>query len=259
LGSSFFFIFFLPHLSLGEERPRSKWGLGLAAGWINDYPGAAQGRMRFLPFPVYRGESVRLDRISGVTGDVYNDSRWDFTWNFIFQFPTDSELIPVRQGMPDLDTLLSLGPQLNYTIFRSLSQHFFFRFPLRLNSCTNFSDRMEFCGVVFNPGVRHMMLFEKWGELTLRAELLANSSEYQQYFYQVDPEFVTPTRSAFHARAGFLGFIYGFFHTYPFDGWELSTTVNIYDYSLAINRDSPLFLHKTNFAVFLAVVVDIGD
>jgi hypothetical protein len=235
----------------------SKWGVGLGTGWLNDYPGAAQGRLRFIPFPVYRGTLVRLDRISGVSGDVYNDTRLDFSWNFIFQFPTESSLIPIRQGMPDLDWVLSIGPQVKYYLYSSARHRLFFRMPIRMNTCTNFARRTQFCGIAFNPGFRHTIWLDDWGELTFRWETFSHSVEYQRYFYQVDSEYATANRPVFNARAGFLGFVYGFFHTMPFDGWELSTNVNLYDYSLAINQDSPLFIHKTNYAVFLAVVFDI--
>ena len=127
-GSVPFFILFLLLLTPQIGQSKSKWALGLGSGWIQDYPGAAQGRIRFLPFPVYRGSIFRIDRISGVSGDVYNDSRVDFSWNFIFQFPTASEDIPARIGMPDLDWVLSLGPQFKYYIQRGEHHKTFFSF-----------------------------------------------------------------------------------------------------------------------------------
>lgn len=240
-----------------EVKPRSKWALGLGAGWLSDYPAAAQGRLRFIPFPVIRGSFFRVDRISGVSGDMYNDSRLDFSWNFIFQFPTDSDDIPARVGMPDLDWLLSLGPEIKYYIYRQGHHKTFFRMPVRLNTCTNFAEDTRFCGVAINPGIRHVMVYEGFGEFTWRWEAFSQSSEYQQYFYEVPNQFATASRPAFHARAGFLGFAYGLFHSLPFDGWDLSTAINVYDYSLGINHESPLFLHKTNYALFMAITVDL--
>lgn len=255
-GKVLFFVLSLWFCLCSKAQAQSKWALGLGTGWIQDYPGAAQGRLRFLPFPVYRGSIFRVDRISGVSGEVYNDSRVDFSWNFIFQFPTESSDIPVRAGMPDLDWLLSIGPQLKYYIYRHKNHKVFLRMPVRLNTCTNFSSRTRFCGVALNPGVRYATYYKGYGEFTLRAEAFSMSSEYQQYFYEVPPQYATPSRPAFHARAGFLGFVYGLFHIIPFDGWELSSSANVYDYSLSINQLSPLFLHKTNFSVFSAVTID---
>ncbi len=252
-----FFVFFLSLTIKTTADARSKWGLGLGTGWLPDYPAAAQGRQRYLIFPVYRGRFFRVDRVTGVSGEVYNDSRVDFSWNFIFQFPTDSELIPVRRGMQDLDWVLSLGPELKYFIYRSQSHKFYFRFPIRQNTCTNFSSRTRFCGIAFNPGFRHTYWSNSMGEFTIRAEAFSDSSEYQQYFFQVNPQQATPDREAFHARAGFLGFVYGLFHSLPFEGWDLSSAVSLYDYSLAINQRSPLFVHKTNVSVFFAVTIDL--
>ncbi len=255
-GLVLFFVFLTMTTNQASAAP-SKWAIGLGTGWLSDYPGAAQGRIRFLPFPVYRGTMLRLDRVSGVSGAVFNNSRLDFSWNFIFQFPTNSSSIPVRNGMPNLDWVLSLGPQLKYYIFANQSHRFFFRMPVRFNTCTNFSTRTQFCGVVFNPGFRHAIWLRNWGEVTFRWEAFSQTSEYQQYFYEVQNQFATPNRSTYHAQAGFLGFVYGFFHSLPFDGWEVSSSVNLYDYSLAVNQDSPLFVHKTNYAFFLAFVFDI--
>ncbi len=265
-GLVLFFVFFLSTFAKAESIPSlgpadtlpSKWAIGLGTGWLADYPGAAQGRLRFLPFPVYRGALVRLDRISGVSGQVFNNSKWDFSWNFIFQFPTNSASIPVREGMPNLDWLLSIGPQVKYYFYRGTFHRTYFRMPLRINTCTNFSTRTQFCGLTFNPGVRHSIWMADWGEITFRWEAFSHTSEYQQYFYEVQSNFATPTRPSYHAQAGFLGFVYGFFHSLPFDGWEVSTSVNLYDYSLAANQDSPLFVHKTNYGVFLAFVFDIN-
>lgn len=267
-----FFIVFLTFLSTANSQSEtvqdepvktevakdpSKWALGVGTGWLHDYPGAGQGRIRFLPFPVYRGSFFRVDRITGVSGEVYNDSKLDFSWNFIFQFPTDSDSIPVRRGMPNLDWLLSLGPQVEYNFLQTQHHKFFFRFPIRANTCTNFADRTRFCGIAFSPGVRHSIWYKNVGEFTIRAEAFWYSSEYSQYYYEVQSEYVTPLRQAYHAQAGFLGFVYGLFHSIPFDGWELSSSASVYDYNMNVNQDSPLFVLKTNFAVFFGVVIDI--
>ncbi len=252
-----FIVFFLPSINQARYEGESKWAIGLGTGWLSDYPGAAQGRVRFLPFPVYRGQLFRVDRISGVSGEVFKDSRLDFTWNFIFQFPTNSSSIPARVGMPNLDWLLSIGPQLQYYIYRGGSHRIFFRFPVRMNTCTNFSTRTQFCGLAFNPGLRHAWFLGPAGEITFRWEAFSHTSEFQQYFYEVHPRYATATRPSYHARAGFLGFVYGFFHTIPFEGWSIATSGNIYDYSLAVNQESPLFLHKTNYGLFLAFTFDL--
>lgn len=262
LGLVLFFIFLTPLTLFAEGKEikgPSRWAIGVGTGWLSDYPGAAQGRVRFLPFPVFRGDLLRLDRIEGMSGDLAKNSRFDFSWNFIFQFPTNSSSIPVRTGMPNLDWLLSLGPQMKYYIFRGSRHRTFFRFPIRFNTCTNFSTRTQFCGVAFNPGFRHAWFLGPLGEITFRWETFTNTSEYQQYFYEVNPRYATADRPAFHARAGFTGFVYGMFHSIPFDGWSFSTSANIYDYSWAINQDSPLFVHKTNYALFLAFTFDIDS
>ncbi|MCB0378687.1 MAG: MipA/OmpV family protein [Bdellovibrionales bacterium] len=254
LGIAFFFLLITP--SLSAEEKKSKFALGVGAGWLHDYPGANQGRIRFLPFPIYRGKFFRMDRVSGVSGHVFDNSRLNFSWNFIFQFPTDSENIPARKGMPNLDWLLSLGPQLKYTLLQTSHHKTYFRFPVRINTCTNFSNRTRFCGISFNPGIRHSLRFTSLGEFTFRAELYAHSTEYSQYFYEVHPRYATPTRASYHAQAGYLGSVFGFFHSFPLRGWQIVSSFNVYDYNFNVNEDSPLFLQKTNYSVFFATTID---
>lgn len=251
-----FFIFILLFSSLSQAEERAKWALGLGAGWLQDYPGSDQGRIRFLPFPVYRGKTFRIDRATGVEGKVFDTSRLSFSWNFIFQFPTESEAITVRKGMPNLDWVLSIGPQMKYVLWRSSNQTFFFRFPARLNTCTNFSKVTRFCGIAFNPGFRHAIRTKKYGDFTARLEAFSHTSEYHQYFYEVHPDYATASRPAFHARSGFLGTVTGLFHSLPFKGWELVSSFNVYEYGMNVNRESPLFRKTTNLAVFFAATID---
>src|SRR5690606_13335127 len=133
---------------------------------------------------------------------------------------------------------------------------FYFRFPVRLDTCTNFSDRTKFCGLSFNPGLRHAVRLENFGEFIFRIEAFSHTSEYHKYYFEVPQQFATPNRPAYHARSGFLGFVTGFFHTLPFKGWELASAFNIYEYSLNINKESPLFRQTTNYGIFFAATID---
>ena len=241
-----------------ESLKQSKYALGLGFGWLQDYAGSDQGRLRFLPFPIYRGDTFRMDRIDGMSGRVYSDRTWRLAWSFIFQFPTESKDIPIRRGMGDLDWMLSLGPMVERTLWTDYRNRFFFRFPVRLNTCTNFSTRTQFCGLVFNPGFRYAQHLKGAGELIYRFEAFAHTQEYNRYYYQVNPDETNFERPAFHSKAGFLGFVWGVIHTLPFTGWELVTAINYYDYGLSVNRESPLFRTPTNYSIFFAVSIDFN-
>ena len=60
----------------------SHWGVGVGAGWINDYPGAAQGRERFLVVPTYKGKQFTIDRQEGIKGELLSQSRFKFSLSF---------------------------------------------------------------------------------------------------------------------------------------------------------------------------------
>ena len=240
-----------------KKADRSKWALSLGLGWLHDYPAAGQGRVRLLPIPIYRGTFFRMDRVNGISGQVYKNTGLQLSWSFVFNFPTESKDIPIRAGMPDLDWLLSIGPQVRQVIWYNKDHTLFFRFPLRLNTCTNFSNRTQWCGLTFNPGLRHKINMDRLGQLTFRMEAFAHSSEHQQYYYEVHPNFARANRPSYHAKAGFLGLVYGIFHTLPFDGWDLSVVLNLYDYNGGVNKESPLAERTTNYMIFSAFTIDL--
>ena len=262
-GVLFFILFTLicaPQLSQAKEKEdagKSKWALSLGIGWLHDYPAAGQGRVRLLPIPIYRGTFFRMDRVNGVSGQVYKNTGLQLAWSFVFNFPTASSDIPIRASMPDLDWLLSAGPQVRQVIWFNDKHTLFFRFPIRFNACTNFSDRTRWCGLTFNPGFRHKMDLEKAGNITLRLEAFAHSSEHQKYYYEVEPQYARPNRPAYHAKAGFLGYVLGAFYTLPFEGWDLSMVVNLYDYGQSVNRESPLAQNDFNYMFFTAFTIEL--
>ena len=240
-----------------QPQQRSKWGLGLGFGWLPDYPGAENTGFHFLPFPIYRGDRFRMDRLDGITGRVGNTSMWKLSWNFAFQFPTPSKKIRVRQSMANLDWLLSIGPMIQGTLWQSGKHRLVFRAPVRANLCTNFSKTWDFCGVSFNPGFRFHQDLEEHGNLIYRIEAFADTWEYNQYFYGVSAEDALPWRPAYKAAAGFLGWVAGVIHTWPLGSWDLVTALSYYDYSLSTNKASPLFLKPHNFSAFFALSIDL--
>jgi hypothetical protein len=73
------------------------------------------------------------------------------------------------------------------------------------------------------------------------------------YFYQVDPEFVTPTRAAYDADAGYLGSNITFGVAKRFNSrFRLVLGTRLGIHNGATNDDSPLFEDNFNLSVFSA-------
>lgn len=234
----------------------SQWGGAVGTGWIHDYPGAAQGRTRFLVMPVFKGKYLTVDRQDGVKSNIINRGNFEFSISFSFLFPTESNDIPIRAGMPDLDWTLQIGPEAVFYITRTQSHTMLLRLPLRFVASTDFSHRFDYQGWVFAPSLRSTIpIGEKYGEITTRLEIEYASEEYNDYFYEVAPQFATPERPAYDGVTGFLESIVGITYSYSdLFPWGFFISGNIYLLGESANKESPLHLRSTNHSVFGAVI-----
>jgi MipA family protein len=245
-----------PETSPPEDLTESHWGIGVATGWINDYPGAAQGRMRYLAIPTYKGKKFTIDRQEGVRGDLVSESRLKFSISFSFLFPTDSDDIPIRSGMPDLDWTLQLGPELQIYLHRSSFHTMFIRLPFRFVASTDFSHRFESREWNFAPSLRNLFYLGKGlGEIGTRLELDYASESFNDYFFQVDSQYQTPARRAYNAREGLMGTTVGINYSYyDFYPWIFFIGGNLYFHGDSANRDSPLLQKSRNHSILGGII-----
>ncbi len=198
--------------TLEKKQTEPLWEIGGAGGvgYLADYPAAEQSHFQavLLPYFIYRGDRLRMfDEKGGVRGRLLNSDRMEVDLSISGSLPTDSQDNDARRGMPDIDYLAEIGPRLDITLSdpkqaRKLS----LQLPLRMMVSTDFT-RLDYQGVLFNPDLvwsdPHL-----WGsDFQFGASLGATfaSEDFMDYFYQVDPEFVTAERSAFDASGGYLG------------------------------------------------------
>jgi MipA family protein len=245
-----------PEVETPADVTDSHWGVGFGAGWINDYPGAAQGRTRYIAVPTYKGKNITIDRQEGVRGDLVSESSVKFSVSFSFLFPTDADDIPIRAGMPDLDWTLQLGPELQIFLYRSPTHTMFIRLPFRFVASTDFSHRFNSQEWNFAPSLRNLFyLKDGWGEIGTRLELDYASESFNDYFFEVRPEFQTPTRRAYDAREGLMGITVGVNYSYyDFYPWIYFIGANVYFYGDAENRESPLLQKTINHSVLGGII-----
>lgn len=241
------------------KRPDSKdgpfFGVTFGAGWTQDYPGSKDGRMRYLAIPAYKSKYFTIDRQDGVKGDLVERETFQFSVSFMFLFPTDSEKIPARFGMPDLGWTLQLGPEFRIELFHNNFHTMYLRLPLRFVANTDFHHRFDYLDYNFAPGFRNIFDFGKYGEVTTRIEADIAAEKYSDLFYQVDPQFSTASRPAFDAKAGLMQYIAGINYSYyDFFPWTVFAGANVYLASDSKNKKSPLFFKETNFSVLTGFV-----
>ena len=192
-----------------ELRPKWELGFGATAFTLPDYRGSDERRDYLFPLPffVYRGEKVRVDR-QGLRGIFFESDRVQFDISLSGSPPVDSAKNQARQGMPDLDPLLEVGPLVNITLWRDrvTSEQLDLRLPLRYAIATDFSHAHG-AGWVFNPNLALNLrpdLRGRWNLGVTTGPIFA-TGKYHEFYYGVDPQFATPDRPAYSAKGGYSG------------------------------------------------------
>ena len=241
-------------------KPLWEIGLGGFTGWLPDYPAAGQNTVRTLaaPIPIYRGKIWRVggeDNRGAISGRFVNTDRFEFDVSLSAAFPVDSGSNNARRGMPDLDFLFGIGPQVKFKLINEPDQR---RLNLNLQARAVYStdlSSVDSRGYVFNPKLSYVQ--ENVTDLDLKVfgsvGPIFATERLMEYFYQVDPEFVTPTRPAFEADAGYLGSNITLGVSKRFNRrFRLLLGTRLGIHSGATNDDSPLFKDELNVSVFTA-------
>jgi hypothetical protein len=190
-----------------------------------------------------------------VSGRFIKSGLFEFDVSLSAAFPVDSGSNNARRGMPDLDFLFGIGPQLRFKLINDPGHR-----KLNLNVqaravySTDFSS-VDSRGYVFNPKLNYtrehvtdldLNVFTSVGPIFATEKLM-------DYFYQVDPEFVTPERPAYDADAGYLGSNITVAVSKRFNSkFRLLLGTRLGIHTGATNDDSPLFRDELNLSVFTA-------
>ncbi|TMH30700.1 MAG: MipA/OmpV family protein [Betaproteobacteria bacterium] len=232
------------------QRPKWEAGLVTGAGRVVDYPGADQSHWRGFAAPlfIYRGPILRVDQ-DGIRGRLLktSDIEFDVTGSAAFSARNND----ARQGMPPLDYLFGVGPQVIYKGLRKMPGGPDVHLNLRALVSTDFHRthgrgaeftpemRWRFSPVAGLPAAFTVSLQPTWADRTLA-----------RYFYQVDPSQATPTRPAYDARSGYLGTALNLTlsrrHSQSLSWFATVRSMSLHG---AANAASPLLRDKTNVSV----------
>lgn len=253
-----FFLAQIEYASAEEEmtdQPLWEIGVGLAGGWLPDYPAAGENSFRGLPFPyiVYRGKFLRLGGRQIVKGQLLRGDWYELDFNADGAFPVRSNDNRARQDMPDLDFLVGIGPELKLKLMERQGRD---KLDLKLQvravfstDITSFNRR----GFVLHPRLAYQRdNFANWKtQFNVNAGPIFATDRLMKYFYEVEPRFVTPNRPEFNTNGGYLGTeinigfskkIHRRVRTF------IGTRVGIY--TGATNENSPLFRDEVTLGVF---------
>jgi hypothetical protein len=122
-----------------ELLPLWEAGAGVAAISFPDYRGAAHRRSYLLPVPVfvYRGSVFQVDR-EKVRGLLIKSERVELDVSINGTVPIRSDGNTAREGMPDLDPTLEIGPSLTVSLAATERTKLTLRLPLRAVIASDF-------------------------------------------------------------------------------------------------------------------------
>lgn len=187
-----------------EEAPLWELGAGVGALTFPHYRGSAQQREYLLPVPmfIYRGEFLQADR-ERVRGVFFRREGLELDVSINGSVPSDSGG-GAREGMPDLDPTLEVGPSLNWRLARGAWHTLTFRLPVRAVVASDFRTAKG-AGVVSNPNLSLDFRLDHGWKLGLQAGALFASRRNHEHFYAVAAEYARPGRPEYRPDGGYSG------------------------------------------------------
>ena len=186
------------------------WELGAGLTDINLplYPGSEDNKNYLIPFPYLRIKSKYFEIDEGIRGFFYQSPDFRFNISADLGVPVNSDDSRIRNGMPDLNTVLQIGPSLEM-IFAGGRKHFFeFRLelPVRIAIATDIKNT-DYIGWIAEPRITYETIrpLKTGWAYQVSAGLRYASKEYHQYYYDVPNAFATANRPFFEADKGYSG------------------------------------------------------
>lgn len=248
-----------------EDDVQPVWEAGVFAAAFRtpEYPAAdqSQNNVIAIPYIIYRGETFRIGDGSIVRAVAIDNNGFELDLSLAGSFNANSDDNMARKGMPDLDYIFELGPQIKLRLskieFKQQGKgELFFNLQTRAAFSTDFSS-IEYQGLVLQPELS----YRQRGWLSAKTALSISisptwaSEKLHDYFYQVDSQFMTPERGVYDAKGGYLGTDLSVGISFnATDQIRVFLGGNVALHNHAANDDSPLFRNKNSYSVGAGLV-----
>ncbi|MGC6534307.1 MAG: MipA/OmpV family protein [Parvibaculales bacterium] len=229
------------------------WEAGIGGGGFSGptYPGSDDQTTQglFVPFIIYRGEVFSIGEESGARALAFANETVELDVSIGASLAADASEDADREGMPDLDFLFEIGPQVIFHAarhdFAAWTGHFDIKLRTRAVIATDFAS-FEDQGFLLEPAFVYELKSKRnrLHEFQFDIELLYGSERLNEYFYDVDPRYVDMTmgRSEYQAEQGYIGTELGISMSLPVnDQLRIFAGMDVEFYDGAANQDSPLF------------------
>lgn len=253
-----------PGAARAVEKPLWEVGLGVAVIDFPDYRGADERHTYALPLPyfIYRGEVFQSDR-DGARSRFFKNDRFDLDISLNGSIPVESSDNAARNGMPDLDPTLEIGPKLGIKLLRNQARgvQVGLTLPVRTVIATDFSGARN-VGWVFEPRLdadfKRTWLGEGWNVGVTLGPLFGDK-RFHNYFFGVAPEFATAQRAAYTADGGYGGLRLLAALSKRFPSFWFGAFVRADTLAGSVVEASPLVRQKKSYAVGFAVTWTLGE
>jgi outer membrane protein len=247
------FAVFVSAAPFAETSPSSIWqdltvGVGIAAIDYPHYPGSPQTDTFVSPFPYleYEGDWLSIDR-DGIQANLFEDDRLTLDISVSGSLPVNNDDDVLRQGMPDLELILEVGPELEVRLYESGPHSFELHVPFRAALELDPSRGIEPVGWVFDPRLNYVWAQSSW-EFEVDLGFYAADQEYNQLLYGVSPQEALADRTSYRAQGGLVGYRLSSTVRYDIGDWTFLAYARAMDLSASDNSSSPLFADDEYFA-----------
>jgi len=219
--------------------PGLEVGVGVAAFNLPDYRGSENSSTYVLPGPYLRYRSDRFRVDGGAKGIFFESEDILLTLSGDLTLATDDDS-DERKGMDDLDTILEIGPALNYRFYPMKIGAMWVDLAVRFGRTVN-SD-FEDIGYVFAPRLSWRKPATRLGESKIRLSIgpLFADNRYHDYFYSVDESEATAMRPAYDADGGYSGMRSEFTYSKRIGSYQVGGFIRYDNMNGAVIDDSPL-------------------
>lgn len=239
-----------------QQLPVFEVGVAGGGGSLPAYPASSQNQLRGLlvPYVIYRGSVVSADD-GGLRARTSLADGIELSVSASGGINASSDDVTARQGMPDLQWLGEIGPNLRFILWRGENEASPARIvidaPVRAVFSTDWSS-VSFRGFTFAPDIAYerMHVFSPYARLRVSAGVLFGTDAFTDYFYDVAPEYARAGRPAYNAQPGYVGARLSVAYRLPItERLSILAGARVENFSGAANAGSPLFRTEWNASV----------
>lgn len=193
------------------EKRQDAWELGVGAIGVDIpyYPGASQNDSLLVPFPFLRVQTEYFEVDEGIRGFFYESPDIRLNISGDLGIPVNSQDSLARAGMPDLNTVVQIGPSLEIIFAggRRQASEFRLELPVRTAIASDLKHT-ENIGWIIEPRLTYETLrpYKSGFAYQVSSGVRYATSDFHEYYYDVPVSFATETRPAFESSSGYSGF-----------------------------------------------------